>query len=267
MNTKIRLEKIRKEYVKPRTTEIVTALKDISTDIYEGEFLSIIGPSGCGKSTLLRIVAGLELDYEGAVYFDGNRVVGADPERGMLFQEYALFPWKDVLENVEFGLKAQGVSKEERREIAKKYIHLVELAGSEGKFPHELSGGMKQRTAIARLLATNPKVMLMDEPLAAVDAQTRVILQQEILRIWSEDVLADNTKRTVIWVTHSIEEAVFISDRVLVMTGLPGHIREIVEVPLVRPRTDETKKDRVFVDLCADLWQHIRKEAQSASVT
>jgi len=263
VKVKIKIEQVSKTYKKPSSNEVVEALRNITEDVYEGEFYGILGPSGCGKSTLLKIIAGLVTDYKGAVYLDDKKIVDPNPERGLLFQDYALFPWKTIIENVEFGLKAQKISKEERIKVAKQCIEMVDLAGFEKKYPHELSGGMKQRCALARLLAINPKVMLMDEPLAACDAQTRIILQEQILKIWGEEKPNDK-RRTVIWVTHSIDEAVFLSDRVLVMTGRPGRKKNIVKIPLERPRSDKTKKDQVFVNLCADLWEYMKDEAVKA---
>jgi NitT/TauT family transport system ATP-binding protein len=263
MKVKIKVQNISKSYRKPQTQEVIEALRNVTVDVYEGEFLSIVGPSGCGKSTLLRIIAGLVDDYTGDVYLDGRKIKKPNPERGLLFQDYALFPWKNVIENVEFGLKAQGMNKLEREKVAQQRIEMVDLAGFEKKYPYELSGGMKQRCALARLLATNPEVMLMDEPLAACDAQTRIILQHEILKIWNQDK-RKNINRTVIWITHAIDEAVFLSDRVLVMTGRPGQIKEIVKIPLPRPRSDDTKKDQKFVNLSSELWEYMKTEAARA---
>ncbi len=206
------------------------ALKDINLQVRAGEFVALVGPSGCGKSTLLDILAGLTRPSSGAVYIDGKEITGPALDRGIVLQGYALFPWRTVRRNVEFGLEIKKVPKSERRGISDHFIRLVGLEGFEEHYPHELSGGMKQRVAIARALAYDPEVLLMDEPFAAVDAQTRETLQDELLRIW------DETKKTIIFVTHSIDEAVFLADRVAIFSSNPGTFREIVEVDLPRPR-------------------------------
>lgn len=207
-----------------------TAIKDVNLTINKGEFISIVGPSGCGKSTLLDIIAGLAKPTEGEIYIDNKLITGPALDRGIVLQGYALFPWRTVRHNVEFGLEIKGIQKSQRRDISQKFIELVGLKGFEDRYPYELSGGMKQRVAIARALAYDPEVLLMDEPFAAVDAQTRETLQDELLRIWEE------THKTIIFVTHSIEEAVLLSDRVAVMSANPGAVREIVNINLPRPR-------------------------------
>ncbi|MBJ6724381.1 ABC transporter ATP-binding protein [Geomesophilobacter sediminis] len=206
------------------------ALKDINLEVRKGEFLVLVGPSGCGKSTLLDILAGLAHPNSGDVLIDGKRITGPALDRGIVLQGYALFPWRTVRKNVEFGLEIKKVPKSQRREISDRFIKLVGLEGFADRYPHELSGGMKQRVAIARALAYDPEVLLMDEPFAAVDAQTRENLQDELLRIWEE------TGKTIIFVTHSIEEAAFLGDRVAVLTANPGTLREIVKIELPRPR-------------------------------
>jgi NitT/TauT family transport system ATP-binding protein len=211
------------------TTEFV-ALQDVNLEVKQGEFLVIVGPSGCGKSTLLDMIAGLAHPNSGEIYIDNKLITGPALDRGIVLQGYALFPWRTVQENVDFGLEIKGVPKNERPEISQGYIELVGLKGFETRYPHELSGGMKQRVAIARALAYNPEVLLMDEPFAAVDAQTRETLQDELLRIWEE------THKTIVFVTHSIDEAVFLGDRVAVMSVNPGKIKEVVNINLPRPR-------------------------------
>jgi len=206
------------------------ALSDINLSVEKGEFLAIVGPSGCGKSTLLDILAGLARPTSGAIYIDGKKITGPALDRGIVLQGYALFPWRTVRHNVEFGLEVKKVPKEERKEISRHFIRLVGLEGFEDRYPFELSGGMKQRVAIARALAYDPEVLLMDEPFAAVDAQTRETLQDELLRIWNE------TKKTIIFVTHSIEEAVYLADRVAVLNNNPGSVRDIIPINLPRPR-------------------------------
>ena len=205
-----------------------TALEDVSFEIKKSEFVAIIGPSGCGKSTLLDILAGLSVQSEGQVVIDGKEVNGTDLQRGIVMQGYALFPWRTVRRNVEYGLEIRGVPKAERQEISRKYIELVNLKGFENRYPHELSGGMKQRVAIARALAYNPEILLMDEPFGALDAQTRENLQEELIKIWNE------AKKTIIFVTHSIDEAVYLADRIVVLSANPGTVKEIVEVEIDR---------------------------------
>lgn len=214
-----------------KTAEEFIALENFSLSIRQGEFVSIVGPSGCGKSTLLDMVSGLTKSKGGEIYIDGRLVTGPALDRGFIMQGYALFPWRTVRRNVEYGLEVKHVPKKEREAIIKEYIDLVGLNGFEDRFPNELSGGMRQRVAIARSLAYDPEVLLMDEPFAAVDVQTRETLQDELLRIW------DKTQKTILFVTHSIEEAVLLSDWVVVMTRHPGSVKRIVDIKLPRPRT------------------------------
>jgi NitT/TauT family transport system ATP-binding protein len=208
----------------------VEALVDIDLDIGEGEFVSLLGPSGCGKSTLLRIVAGLIPATSGRIYVDGNVVSGPGPERAVVFQDYALFPWMTVRQNVEFGLESRDVPRAERRAKSTELLSVIGLADFGDRYPHHLSGGMKQRVSIARALAVDPSLLLMDEPFGALDAQTRRTLQDELLRIWSA------YRKTVIFVTHSIEEAIYLSDRIVVMTARPGRIKGVIDVRDARPR-------------------------------
>lgn len=219
-----------KEFVDISRREKVVALDHIDLEIGDDEFLTILGPSGCGKTTLLNIVAGFEHAGSGSIELDGEPIAKAGPDRGVVFQEYALFPWLTVAQNIEFGLRERGVAKEERRARVRMQIASVGLAGFERRFPQELSGGMRQRVALARVLVNDPKILLMDEPFAALDAQTRTIMQQELLRVWSA------LRRTALFITHNIEEAILLGDRVVVMTTRPGRIKEIVVVDLPRPR-------------------------------
>lgn len=214
-----------------KSVEEFVALENFSLSIRQGEFVSIVGPSGCGKSTLLDIVSGLTKSKEGEIYIDGKRATGPALDRGFIMQGYALFPWRTTKRNVEYGLEVKRVPKKQREAIVKKYIDLVGLNGFENRYPNELSGGMRQRVAIARSLAYDPAVLLMDEPFAAVDVQTREVLQDELLRIW------EKTQKTILFITHSIEEAVLLSDRVVVMTKHPGRIKKIMDINLPRPRT------------------------------
>ncbi|HET7597243.1 MAG TPA: ABC transporter ATP-binding protein [Burkholderiales bacterium] len=221
---------LRKEFVDISRQAEVVAIADIDLDIGEDEFLTILGPSGCGKSTLLNIIAGFEQASGGEVRLDGKVIQQPGPDRGVVFQEYALFPWLNVAENIEFGLRERGVPKAERKTRVSEQIAVVGLGGFENRFPQELSGGMRQRVALARVLVNDPKILLMDEPFAALDAQTRTIMQTELLRVWSAE------RRTALFITHNIEEAVLLGDRIVVMTARPGRIKEIVPVQLPRPR-------------------------------
>jgi NitT/TauT family transport system ATP-binding protein len=224
----LRIKELHKRYV-TNDAEIL-ALSDIDLDVAEGEFVTLLGPSGCGKSTLLRIIAGLLPATQGEVAIAGKWVTSPGPERAMVFQDYALFPWMTVENNVEFGLEARDVTLEERRKISGDLLRVVGLGGFAKKYPHHLSGGMKQRVSIARALAVDPSILLMDEPFGALDAQTRSVLQEELLRIWRV------YRKTVVFVTHSIEEAIYLSDRIVVMTARPGRIKTIIRVGDERPR-------------------------------
>lgn len=237
----------------------VSALQDINLDVKQGEFMVIVGPSGCGKSTLLDLLAGLTKPNSGQILLDGKAIAGPNLDRGIVFQQYALFPWKTALANVEFGLETKGVGRKERKQIALEYINLVGLAGFEHRYPHELSGGMKQRVAIARSLAYNPEVLLMDEPFAALDAQTRETLQSELLRIW------ETTRKTIIFITHGIEEAVYLGQRVAVMTSRPGRIKEVIEVPFESRTTEEDlRSNPEFVRIRHQIWDLLKDEVQRA---
>jgi len=264
MNPKIEGKALSKTYVSARTGEQVEALQSVSFSVLPHEFVSIVGPSGCGKSTLLSLVAGFVSPSSGQVLEDGVPIAGPDPRRGVMFQDYALFPWRTVLGNVEFGPLARGASREAMRSTARRYIELVGLAGFEHRYPHELSGGMRQRCALARLLANEPDVWLMDEPLAAVDLQTRNILQDELLRLWGDGGDAAQ-RRAVLFVTHGIDEAVYLSDRVLVLGRRPGRIKEVVNIDLARPRKNLRNSAEAgrYIDY---IWNLIRDEAARAIV-
>lgn len=226
------------------------ALKNLNLSVREGEFLTVVGPSGCGKSTLLDLLIGLSRADEGEIKIDGKVITGPALDRGIVLQGYALFPWRTVRRNVEFGLEIKGLGKKEREEIAYKFIRLVELEQFADHFPYELSGGMQQRVAIARALAYDPEVLLMDEPFAAVDAQTRETMQDELLGIW------EKTNKTIIFVTHNIEEAIGLADRVAVMTKSPGTIKEIVSVNLPRPRRiGDVRNKPDFSILSHRIWE------------
>jgi NitT/TauT family transport system ATP-binding protein len=234
----------------------VPALQDISLAVEPGRFLVIVGPSGCGKSSLLMMMAGLVAQSEGAILCDGRPITGPDPNRiGVVFQEANLFPWLTALDNVAFPLALRGVPRAERTRRAAEMLALVGLAEAGKRFPHELSGGMKQRVSIARGLVQDPPVLLMDEPFAALDEQTRMTMGDELLRIW------DATGKTVLFVTHSLTEAVYLADEVAVMSARPGRIVDHLQIPLPRPRTYEMLSGDAFGSLRDRIWRHIRKSA------
>jgi len=248
------LENVVKEFPIRGTRDSLLVLDRADLSIDAGEFVVLLGPSGCGKSTLLNLVAGFIRPTRGYVLHDGVEITRPDRRRTVVFQDYALFAWMTVQRNVEFGLKAQGMHESERAEVARRFLSLVRLSGFEDRYPHEISGGMKQRAAIARALAPNPDVLLMDEPFGALDAQTRVLLQEEVARISSE------TGKTVLFVTHSIEEAVFLADRIVVMGAHPGRIRGTYRVSLPRPRSSATRGMAEFVRLSQELWESLKAE-------
>ncbi|HVY58421.1 MAG TPA: ABC transporter ATP-binding protein [Xanthobacteraceae bacterium] len=237
-----------------RKTGEVTALAGVRLNIREGEFVAIVGPSGSGKSVLLDIIGGLTQASAGAVLIDGKRMTAPHPTTSYVFQSYALFPWRSALGNIEYTLEIRGVAKDERRRIARHYLKLFGLSAFEDRFPNELSGGMRQRIAIARALASKPKVLLMDEPFAALDAQTRDIMQAELLRVWSD------IRTTVVFVTHSLEEAIYLADRVVVMTARPGRIKEVFEIDLPRPRDADIRTSTEFNGYRQQMGEVLRDE-------
>lgn len=232
-------------------------LESLSLTVPELEFLVLLGPSGCGKSTLLRIIDGIESCDSGQIILDGQDVTGTTGHgRGMVFQSFELFPWRTALDNVAFGLEVAGMARKERLEAARECINLVGLSGFENAYPHELSGGMQQRVGIARALAIKPSILLMDEPYGALDVQTRDLLQDELLNIWERE------KKTVIFVTHSIEEALYLADRIVVMSPRPGRIEKIINVPFERPRRDSIKADPEFLRMRRQIWELLKKGAE-----
>ena len=233
----------------------VCALTDVNLSVAEGEFVSIIGPSGCGKSTLFNIVGGLITEFDGSVRVNGHEIRGPHREIGMVFQEESTFPWRTALRNVELPLEIAGVPQAKRHERARELLHLVGLEGFESRYPREMSGGMRQRVSIARTLAFEPRIMLMDEPFGALDEQTRLLLGDKVLNIWQK------IRQTTLLITHNITEAVQMSDRVLVMSHRPGRIKRIIEIDLPRPRSSEAIRDRKFGDYVGMIWADLREEA------
>jgi NitT/TauT family transport system ATP-binding protein len=260
---KIRFEQVRKEFAvrgeNGGPARRFTALDDITLDVKSGEFLALVGPSGCGKSTLLDLLGGLETPTSGRILLDGRPILGPARDRGIVFQQYALFPWRTAVQNVEFGLDIAGLKSKARREKALHYLDLVGLSAFANRYPHELSGGMKQRVAIARSLAYDPEVLMMDEPFAALDAQTRETLQSELLRIWRR------TGKTIVFITHGIDEAVVLGQRVAVMTSRPGRIKQIVEVPeVLRSETEDVRSLPAFGAVRHEVWTLLRDEVLKA---
>ncbi|HEU4368363.1 MAG TPA: ABC transporter ATP-binding protein [Methylomirabilota bacterium] len=235
----------------------VEALAGVTFTVEPEELVAVVGPSGCGKSTLLNMLAGLLSPDAGGVGFEGELPAGRPPT-AMVFQEFALFPWRTVQANVEFGLEEAGRPAAERRRIARGFIELTGLGGFEGKYPHQLSGGMRQRVGIARALAVDPAVLLMDEPFSALDAQTRQLMQEELLGIW------ERTRKTIVYVTHNIHEAVWMADRVVVLSRRPGRVLEIVAVELKRPRTERMLGEPAFLHAVERIWALIKSQAREA---
>jgi NitT/TauT family transport system ATP-binding protein len=253
----IELEDVSKTYDANKRDGGVEAVRNVSMHVGSGEFVSIVGPTGCGKSTLMEIVAGLTDPTAGEVTIAGEPVTGPRRDVGVVFQKDSTFPWRTVLENVEFGLQMHGVTFDERRERSRDVIELVGLSGFEDTYPNELSGGMRQRVAIARTLVMNPAVMLMDEPFGALDEQTRIMLGDELLSIAAE------TEQTTLFITHSINEAIHLSDRVVVMSARPGQIKETVGVDIPRPRNTDVFGSERFNDLSERVWELLKPEAES----
>lgn len=254
MKEKIKIEQITKTFEvrdpkNKRFSKKFSALENMDLIINKGEFLTIVGPSGCGKSTLLDLLAGLTFPTKGRIFIDGRQVTGPGLNRGIVFQQYALFPWKTARGNIEFGLEAKGIPKSQRKEQSDNYLKLVGLNKFADHYPHELSGGMKQRIAIARSLAYNPDVLLMDEPFAALDAQTRETLQTELLHIW------EKTKKTIVFITHDIDEAVYLGQRVVVLSPNPGSIKKIFDIPLKNKLAEiDIQLNPVITKVKREIW-------------
>lgn len=243
-NGLIRCEAVQKSFFDISEGREIVAIQELDLQVENGEFLTILGPSGCGKTTLLNIIAGFESTTAGRVTLHGNPITKPGADRGVVFQEYALFPWLTVLDNVCYGLREKGISRAEQVKTAEAYLNAVGLDDFGSRYPHELSGGMRQRVSLIRVLANDPEILLMDEPFAALDAQTRKDLQEELVNLWQQ------ANKTVIFVTHNVEEAVFLGDRVVVMTARPGRIKKILDIALKRPR-----------DVMAPDFNEIRREA------
>jgi NitT/TauT family transport system ATP-binding protein len=258
---KLVIDGVGKTFPAARGQPPLEALRDINLEIGAEEFLVVLGPSGCGKSTLLSLIAGLLLPDTGTIAFHGLRTDPGQPLTAVVFQEFALFPWRTVLANTAFGLEHLGLSRREIDDRAHAHLRLVGLEGFEHKYPHELSGGMKQRVSIARALAVEPSMLLMDEPLSALDAQTRTLLQGELVRLWAE------TRKSFFYVTHNIEEAVFLGHRIVILSRRPGRIREIVSINLPHPREDPVRGTPAFADYVAHCWAAIRDEASEAMLS
>ncbi|QFU16308.1 ABC transporter ATP-binding protein [Microvirga thermotolerans] len=258
-DTILTIDNVSRVFPGARGRDPVRALEPTSLAVAENDFITILGPSGCGKSTLLRIVAGLDRPSAGKVFLKGREITGPGADRGMVFQSYTLFPWLTVAENIAYGLREKGVPPATRREIVASYIEKVGLRGFENHYPKQLSGGMQQRTAIARALANDPAILLLDEPFGALDNQTRSLMQELLLGIWERE------RKTVLFVTHDIEEAIFLASRVIVMTARPGRIKADIPVDLSHPRHYTMKTSAAFSDLKAQLTEEIRVEAMRAS--
>ncbi|WP_285418325.1 ABC transporter ATP-binding protein [Pseudomonas sp. efr-133-TYG-5] len=254
---RLQVDKVSLSYSKPGGGTF-TALQEVSFDVPDQQFAVLVGPSGCGKSSLLYLTAGLAEPTCGEIYVGGQQVQGPGADRGMVFQSYTLFPWLTVRQNVEFGLKRRGMPAARREEIVDHYVHEVGLDGFADNYAKQLSGGMMQRVAIARALANDPQILLMDEPFGALDSQTRLQMQQLLLRVWG------NSKKTVLFVTHDIDEAILLGDRVYVMGARPGRIKQILDVPIERPRTLDMVMERSFIDMKREIFGLLHDDLEAA---
>jgi len=256
MIAKLEAQDVRLEYYQPRTNTRLAALGGVDLAVMDGEFVSIVGPSGCGKTTFLSVVDGLTLATSGRILVDGQPVEKPGPDRAVVFQDASLLPWRTVRNNVVYGLECQGMRAREARERAHHFINMIGLAGFEHHYPHELSGGMQQRVNLARALVTDPKILLMDEPFASLDAQTRELMQEELLRIWAM------ARKTVLFVTHQIDEAIYLSDRVVVFSGRPGRVKDIITVGIERPRQLRVKREARFYAIEDRIWSLIEEDVR-----
>jgi NitT/TauT family transport system ATP-binding protein len=254
-------QNVSKHFVDTKSGQSVMALDGVDLAIPDHEFVAIIGPSGCGKTTLLRTFAGLERPDTGSVRLGGQDITGPAPERAMVFQSFALLPWLTVVQNIAFGLHMRGVNKRERAEQARSLAAKVGLEGFEGHFPAQLSGGMQQRVGLARALAVEPQVLLMDEPFGALDEQTKRVLWEELRRVWERD------RKTVVFVTHSMDEAIVLADRIVVMTNRPGRIKEIIDVNIPRPRPSHIETAPEYPALKSHMWDLLRVEQEEVAVS
>ncbi|MBM4341193.1 MAG: ABC transporter ATP-binding protein [Deltaproteobacteria bacterium] len=246
-------------YRDPRTLQEVCALQEVNLVVGDREFVTLVGPSGCGKTTLIRLIAGFGRPTEGRIRIE--RTSTDRPATSMVWQENALFPWRSVRKNILFGLEIRKVPSPVQKETLERLIDMVHLHGFEDRFPHELSGGMRQRVNLARAIANDPEILLMDEPFASLDAQTKYLLSEELIGIW------EKTKKTVVYITHSIEEAILLSDRIVVMTARPGRIKEIIQNPLRRPRSTELMSTSIYEALFRDIWSLLKEEVLKAQAT
>jgi NitT/TauT family transport system ATP-binding protein len=258
---KLVVDSVGKTFFKSVKNEVIgiPALSGVDLSVAKGDFVSVIGPSGCGKSTLLRIIDGLIKPDQGRVLVDGKEISGPGLDRAVVFQYFGLYPWRSVLRNVEFGLEIQGVRADERHRLATENIAKVGLRGFEHHYPHELSGGMRQRVGLARALTLNPEIILMDEPFSSVDEQTRELLQEQLLEVWGD------TKKTIVFITHSIDEAVYMANRIVVMRARPGRVVEEIDVDLPRPRSSNVRALPRFGELRSYAWEILKKGIQEAA--
>jgi NitT/TauT family transport system ATP-binding protein len=258
--TKLQALGLRMEYYQPRTGGRLLALDNVNLAVEEGEFVTIVGPSGCGKTTFINIADGLLRPTAGKVLLDGKEVTGPGTDRAMVFQDPCLMPWRTVFKNVIYGLECRGLDGPAEKERALNFIKLVGLSGFEDHYPHELSGGMQQRCNLARALTVDPEILIMDEPFAALDAQTREIMQLELLRIWNA------AKKTVLFITHQINEAIYLADRVIIFGARPGRVKDVLKVDIPRPRSLAAKREKKFLEHEDYLWNQIEEEVRKTMV-
>jgi len=260
MPVKLESQGVRLEYFQPRTNSKLLALDDVHIKVMDGEFVSIVGPSGCGKTTFLNVIDGLLPATGGRVLLDGKVVAQPGPDRAVVFQDASLLPWRTVMGNVLYGLECQGINSRQARERTQHFIGMVGLRGFENHYPHELSGGMQQRVNLARALVMDPQILLMDEPFASLDAQTREVMQEELLQIWRQ------AKKTVLFITHQINEAVYLSDNVIVFTARPGKVKQVVPIEIERPRKLAVKRDPRFLQAEDYIWNLIEDEVKKTMI-